>query len=45
MSYALGISALQDVVGNAKQQRPGCSLSDLMKAFLFYHRNDAFITI
>lgn len=42
MEYVLGISALQDVVANARMQKD-CSLEDLFGAFIFYVQNDAFI--
>jgi hypothetical protein len=43
--YVLGIGAVQDIVSNAKQQKPAVTLDDLMKAFVFYHKNDAFISL
>jgi len=42
--YVLSVADIQDIVDNAKQQRPQCSVSDLFEAFLYYYRNDAFIT-
>ncbi len=44
LTYALGVSAIQDIVANARQQKPDCNLDDLLKAFLFYYQNDAYIT-
>lgn len=41
--YALNMATVQDIVDNAKQQRPMCSESDLFEAFLYYYKNDAFI--
>jgi hypothetical protein len=43
LGYALGISAVQDIVSNARLQRPGVDTRDLVTAFLFYHEHDAFI--
>ena len=40
--YVLGIGTVQDIVANAKQQKPTATLDDLMKALMFYHKNDAF---
>jgi hypothetical protein len=39
----LPITALQDVVSNAHQQRSGLSLSELLRALKFYYEHDAFI--
>jgi hypothetical protein len=44
LMYVLGISDIQDIVDNAKQQVSQCSDSDLFKAFLYYYKNDAFIS-
>jgi hypothetical protein len=41
--YAMTIQQLQDIVSNARQQQPDCSAEDLLQAFLYYHRYDAFI--
>ena len=43
LEYVLGISAVQDIVANARMQIPIIDISDLMKAFLFYYDHDAFI--
>lgn len=43
LTYALGIQAVQDIVNNARQQRPNCSEEFLFKAFLYYYKNDAFL--
>jgi hypothetical protein len=43
IDYALGISAIQDIVANVREQRPAVETNDLTKAFLFYFRHDAFI--
>ncbi|MDP4147488.1 MAG: hypothetical protein Q8936_23970 [Bacillota bacterium] len=42
--YALNMATIQDIVNNAKQQRPQCSEADLFEAFMYYYKNDAFIT-
>ncbi|WP_066314730.1 hypothetical protein [Bacillus sp. FJAT-29814] len=39
------IQEVQDIVENANQQREKCSVNDLFDAFLFYCRNDAFISL
>lgn len=41
--YVLDIATTQDIVNNAKQQRPQCSVPDLFEAFMYYYNNDAFI--
>jgi hypothetical protein len=43
LTYAVGVSAMQDIVANATAQRPSCSLEELLDAFLFYYTNDAFV--
>jgi hypothetical protein len=42
--YILGVQAVQDIVINAKLQRPHANINDLFQAFLYYKENDAFIT-
>ncbi len=42
--YVLSVADIQDIVDNAKQQRSESSESDLFEAFLYYYKNDAFIT-
>ncbi len=44
LMYVLSISDIQDIVDNAKQQRPQCSELELFQAFLYYYKNDAFIS-
>ncbi|MDM8295772.1 hypothetical protein QUW58_11250 [Enterocloster aldenensis] len=39
----LGISDIKDIVDNAYLQKENCSLNELIKAFIFYYNNDAFI--
>jgi hypothetical protein len=39
----LPVSVLQDVVANARAQRNRVAANDLLRAFLFYYRHDAFI--
>jgi hypothetical protein len=41
--YTLNISNIQDVVDNAKQQKPDIDIDGLLKAFLYYYNHDAFI--
>jgi hypothetical protein len=43
--YALGTDAVSQVVSNALEQKPDASLETLLKAFLFYYDNDAFIEL
>jgi hypothetical protein len=43
--YVISISELQDIVSNALQQNPLCSENELFEAFLYYYKNDAFISI
>jgi hypothetical protein len=45
MRYVHSIADVRDIVNNARQQRPECSLEDLLKAFLFYYERDAFIEL
>ena len=40
---ALGVSEIQDIVSNAKQQDPKADVSRLLCAFRFYFDHDAFI--
>jgi hypothetical protein len=40
---ALDTSTVQDIVANARQQRPDADEQDLLRAFLYYYGNDAFI--
>ncbi|MEH7353856.1 hypothetical protein V7150_09780 [Neobacillus drentensis] len=42
--FVLNIQEVQDIVENANQQREECSVNDLFDAFIFYYRNDAFIS-
>jgi hypothetical protein len=39
----LEVATLQDVVSNARFQRPQATLDELFNAFRFYHDRDAFI--
>jgi hypothetical protein len=43
LEYALLISTVQDIVANARLQKPCIEISDLMRAFRFYYDHDAFI--
>ena len=38
----LPVSTVQDIVSNAKEQKPDATIGDLLKAFEFYYRHDAF---
>ena len=41
--YALEIGTIQEIVDNAYQQNPSCTIEDLFDAYLYYYNNDAFI--
>lgn len=43
LTPAIEVPTLQDVVSNALSQRPSATPEDLFRAFIFYHRQDAFI--
>jgi hypothetical protein len=43
MRYALSIQDIQSIVENARQQNDQCTENDLLQAFLYYFKNDAFI--
>lgn len=43
LGRALQVAQVQDIVDNARQQRPGASVEELVEAFLFYYDRDAFI--
>lgn len=38
----LPVSTMQDIVSNAKTQKPDATVSELFKAFIFYFEHDAF---
>jgi hypothetical protein len=43
LGYALQAVQVQDIVINAREQRPGITVEDLVEAFLFFYDRDAFI--
>lgn len=43
LGRALQVAQVQDIVDNARQQRPRASDGELVEAFLFYYDRDAFI--
>jgi hypothetical protein len=45
LRQTLDVATLQDVVSNARQQRPHATLDDLFAAFKFYYDRDAFIKL
>jgi hypothetical protein len=45
LTYALNMADVQDIVINAKQQDPNVDEETLLKAFLYYHNNDAFMDL
>lgn len=42
--YVANIATVQDIINNAKSQKLQCLESDLFEAFMYYYRNDAFIS-
>jgi len=45
MRYVLPVSSVQDVVRNFHSQKDVASVEDLLRAFMFYFQNDAFIEV
>ena len=45
LQYALGVGATQDVIINAKEQKPGATLPELIAALRYYFDNDAFMKL
>jgi hypothetical protein len=45
LRYILDIQTIQSIVSNAKLQKHDASIQDFFQAFLYYHKNDAFITL
>ena len=43
LKQVLPVATVQDIVSNARAQRPRLDIGDLLTAFLFYYKNDAFI--
>jgi hypothetical protein len=43
LGYALQVAQVQDIVANAREQRPAATVEDLVAAFLFFYDRDAFI--
>lgn len=41
---ALRLADVEDIVANARAQKPAASEAELLEAFLYYYDNDAFIT-
>lgn len=41
--YVLGVLDLQGIVANAREQRPGANVADLLVAFRHYLDRDAFV--
>ncbi|WP_441467226.1 DUF7716 domain-containing protein [Bradyrhizobium xenonodulans] len=39
------VTTLQEIVSNARQQKPNATLDELFAAFIFYYKNDAFIEL
>ena len=45
LHYALSIQTVQDIVANAKAQKPDVDLAGLIEALNYYYRNDAFMKL
>lgn len=45
MVYVLGVSSVQDIISNARQQKANCSTGDKFDALMYYVRHDAFIEL
>ena len=45
LMQAVPMSVMQDIVTNALSQKPRAGLEDLLRAFIFYWENDAFISL
>ena len=43
--YVANIATVQDIVNNAKSQKLECLESDLFEAFMYYYKNDSFMSI
>jgi hypothetical protein len=43
LMQVMPVATLQDIVSNAREQRPSASPKDLFEAFKFYYDRDAFI--
>ena len=44
LAYALGVQQIQDIMTNARAQRPNASAEELFEAFLYYYDHDAYIS-
>ena len=45
LKRALTVTAVQDVLANARQQLPEATREVLFQAFMYYHEHDAFLVI
>lgn len=45
LRYVLHLSDVQDILANARQQRPNVDDGTILKAFLYYIEHDAFIVL
>ncbi len=43
LKYALDMQDIRGIVKNAYEQNPNCTENDLLRAFLYYYKSDAFI--
>jgi hypothetical protein len=42
---ALPVTVVQDIATNARSQKPDANLGDLLYAFLYYYKHDAFVEL
>lgn len=45
MKYALNVQSVQDIVEGAISQKKNVSIEELIEAFNYYYKNDAFINL
>ena len=45
LMQALPVTVVQDIVTNIRTQKPNATLQDIFRAFLYYHKHDAFIDL
>ncbi len=45
LKYVMGVSAVQDIIANAKAQKADADLTTLLQAFNYYYAHDAFPTL
>ena len=45
LMQVLPVTVIQDIMTNARMKKPGATLDDFFRAFLYYHKHDAFIDL